>query len=88
MGVWSAGDKALTEEQMTASSQYVAPGLWRYERIGDERVSHWIPRGAAAALNACLLDFLGAGRGRVTSMPQPAAGRSSSAAAGRPPSKL
>ncbi len=32
MGVWSAGDFALTETQMVGSERYVA-GPWRYERI-------------------------------------------------------
>lgn len=55
MGVWSSGDMALTEQQMTGSEKYVS-GPWRYERI--EGVSHWVPVHAADRLSALLLDFL------------------------------
>jgi pimeloyl-ACP methyl ester carboxylesterase len=55
MGVWSTGDFALTEEQMTGSSAYVG-GPWRYERM--EGPGHWIPLDAPDALNELLLDFL------------------------------
>ena len=53
MGVWSEGDKYLTEEQMTASAAYVTPGKWRYERVED--ASHWIPYDAPDRLSALLL---------------------------------
>jgi pimeloyl-ACP methyl ester carboxylesterase len=56
MGVWSTRDLALTEEQMTASGDYVA-AEWRYERI--EGASHWIPLDAPEDLNGLLLDWLG-----------------------------
>jgi pimeloyl-ACP methyl ester carboxylesterase len=59
MGVWSAGDIALTEEQMTGSAAY-ATGSWRYERIED--AGHWMQLEAPEAVNALLLDFLGAHR--------------------------
>ena len=39
LGIWSSGDKALTERQMTGSSAYVA-GPWRYERV--EGAGHWL----------------------------------------------
>jgi pimeloyl-ACP methyl ester carboxylesterase len=55
LGVWSAGDVALTEMQMTASEEFVA-GEWRYERIED--VGHWIPLEAPERLNELLLDWL------------------------------
>jgi len=55
MGVWSSGDLALTEEQMTGSRAYVT-GAWRYERL--EAVGHWLPLEAPDAVNALLLDFL------------------------------
>jgi pimeloyl-ACP methyl ester carboxylesterase len=55
MGVWSSGDVALTEAQMTGSQPFVA-GPWRYERI--EEVGHWVPLEAAGTLNRLLLDFL------------------------------
>lgn len=57
LGVWSDGDTALTEEQMTASARFVA-GPWRYERLAG--VGHWIPLAAPDRLNALLLEFLGA----------------------------
>jgi pimeloyl-ACP methyl ester carboxylesterase len=56
MGLWSTGDPALTEEQMTGSTAYVA-GPWRYERL--DGVGHWMPVEAPEAVNALLLDFLG-----------------------------
>lgn len=55
MGVWSSGDMALLERQMTGSGEYVA-GEWRYERIED--ASHWIPLDAPERLNDLLLDWL------------------------------
>ena len=55
LGIWSSGDVALTEAQMTGSAAHVA-GQWRYERLDD--VSHWIPVDAADRLNALLVDFL------------------------------
>ena len=55
MGVWSSGDYALTEVQMTASADHVT-GPWRYERI--EGVGHDVPVAAPDQLNALLLDFL------------------------------
>jgi pimeloyl-ACP methyl ester carboxylesterase len=55
MGVWSSGDMALSEVQMTGSERYVS-GPWRYERI--EGVNHWIPVYASEQLNSLLVDFL------------------------------
>jgi hypothetical protein len=55
MGVWSSGDMALTEEQMTGSERFVS-GPWRYERIED--IDHWVPVHASEQLNALLLDFI------------------------------
>jgi pimeloyl-ACP methyl ester carboxylesterase len=56
MGVWSSGDDALTERQMTGSDKYV-DGPWRYERI--EGAGHWMQVDAPGEVNAVLLDFLG-----------------------------
>jgi pimeloyl-ACP methyl ester carboxylesterase len=56
LGIWSTGDGALTEKQMTASSDFVA-GEWRYERIED--CGHWIPLDAPDRLNELLLEWLG-----------------------------
>jgi len=55
MGVWSSGDVALTEHQMTGSAAYVS-GTWRYERL--EGPGHWLQLEAPDALNELLVDFL------------------------------
>jgi pimeloyl-ACP methyl ester carboxylesterase len=55
MGVWSTGDMALSEQQMTGSQQFVS-GPWRYERI--EGANHWIPVDASEQLSSLLVDFL------------------------------
>jgi pimeloyl-ACP methyl ester carboxylesterase len=55
MGVWSSGDYALTEVQMTASADHVS-GPWRYERIED--AGHDVPVAAPDELNRMLLEFL------------------------------
>jgi pimeloyl-ACP methyl ester carboxylesterase len=55
MGVWSSGDMALGELQMTGSQSYVS-GPWRYERI--EAVGHWIPVYASERLSSLLVEFL------------------------------
>jgi pimeloyl-ACP methyl ester carboxylesterase len=55
MGIWSSGDMALTETQMTDSAQNVA-GPWRYERI--EGPGHWVQLEAPNTVNQLLLDFL------------------------------
>ena len=55
MGVWSSGDIALTEQQMTDSGDYVE-GPWRYERLDGP--GHWMQWEAPDAVNELLLDFL------------------------------
>ena len=55
MGVWSSGDIALLEEQMTGSARYVT-GEWRYERL--EGPGHWMQLDAPQRVNELLLDFL------------------------------
>jgi pimeloyl-ACP methyl ester carboxylesterase len=55
MGVWSTGDIALTEIQMTDSAENMA-GPWRYERLDGP--GHWMQLEAPAEVNALLLDFL------------------------------
>jgi pimeloyl-ACP methyl ester carboxylesterase len=55
MGVWSTGDFALTEEQMTLSEEECANGF-RYERI--EGPGHWIPLEDPGTLTRLLVDFL------------------------------
>jgi pimeloyl-ACP methyl ester carboxylesterase len=55
MGVWSSGDPALGEVQMTGSAAFVS-APWRYERV--EGVGHWLPLEEPTALSALLVDFL------------------------------
>ncbi len=55
MGVWSSGDFALTEGQMTRSASNVT-GPWRYERIDGP--GHWLQLDAPEEVNRLLLDFL------------------------------
>ena len=55
MGVWSTGDFALTEEQMTGSAKFCT-GEFRYERL--EGPGHWMQWEAPDKVNALLLDFL------------------------------
>ncbi len=56
MGIWSTGDFALTEAQMTASAAHVT-GPWRYERL--EGPGHWMQLEAPDEVNTLLVDFLG-----------------------------
>jgi len=55
MGLWSTGDPALTEVQMTDSAKNMA-GSWRYERLDGP--GHWMQLEAPDQVNALLLDFL------------------------------
>ena len=55
LGVWSSGDFALTEAQMTNSASFVK-GSWRYERI--EGAGHWMQLEAPDEVNRLLVDFL------------------------------
>jgi pimeloyl-ACP methyl ester carboxylesterase len=55
MGVWSTGDFALTEGQMTRSAENVA-GPWRYERV--EGPGHWMQLEAPEETARLLIDFL------------------------------
>src|SRR6185437_14139865 len=55
MGVWSSGDRALTEGQMTRSAAHV-DGPWRYERLDGP--GHWMQLEDPAAVTRVLLDFL------------------------------
>jgi pimeloyl-ACP methyl ester carboxylesterase len=56
LGVWSSGDRFLTEEQMTGTASRVTGGF-RYERLDD--TPHWIPEQAPERTTALLLEFLG-----------------------------
>jgi pimeloyl-ACP methyl ester carboxylesterase len=55
MGVWSTGDFALTEQQMTGSAAYVA-GPWRYVRIDGP--GHWMQLEVPDEVTRLLVDFL------------------------------
>jgi pimeloyl-ACP methyl ester carboxylesterase len=55
MGVWSSGDFALLEDQMSGSSKFV-DGAWRYERV--EGPAHWLQLEAPDEVNRLLVDFL------------------------------
>jgi len=55
MGIWSRGDFALTERQMTDSASNVA-GPWRYERL--DGAGHWMQLEAPDRVSELLLDFL------------------------------
>jgi pimeloyl-ACP methyl ester carboxylesterase len=55
MGVWSSGDFALLEEQMTDSAKYCSASF-RYERV--EGPGHWMQWEAPEKVNPLLIDFL------------------------------
>jgi pimeloyl-ACP methyl ester carboxylesterase len=55
MGVWSDGDRFLSEEQMTGSGQFVQ-GPWRYERLTGP--GHWMQLEAPEVVSSLLIDFL------------------------------
>jgi pimeloyl-ACP methyl ester carboxylesterase len=55
MGIWSSGDPALGETQMTDSARSVA-GQWRYERLDGP--GHWMQLDAPEQVSNLLLDFL------------------------------
>ena len=54
MGIWSEGDHALWEEQMTESEQYMAAS-WRYERLPG---SHWVPLDHPQEVSRLILEWL------------------------------
>jgi pimeloyl-ACP methyl ester carboxylesterase len=56
MGVWSTGDMALIEKQMTGSAEYV-DGKWRYEKI--EGAGHWMQLDRSDEVTALLRSHLG-----------------------------
>ncbi|MGW5776747.1 alpha/beta fold hydrolase [Streptomyces sp. NPDC003863] len=55
MGVWSTGDRFLTERSMSGTGEYVA-GSWRYERVED--AGHWLQLDRPEKVNELLLSFL------------------------------
>jgi len=55
LGLWSTGDRYLTEDRMVGSAEHVT-GPWRYARI--EGASHWMQLDATERVNDLLLEFL------------------------------
>ncbi|MDP9849337.1 alpha/beta fold hydrolase [Streptosporangium lutulentum] len=55
MGVWSSGDRFLTEQSMAGTGKHVA-STWRYERL--DGAGHWMQLEAPGEVNDLLLDFL------------------------------
>jgi pimeloyl-ACP methyl ester carboxylesterase len=55
MGVWSDGDRFLTEAQMTGSQEHVQAS-WRYERLTGP--GHWMQLEAPDVVSRLLIDFL------------------------------
>jgi pimeloyl-ACP methyl ester carboxylesterase len=55
MGIWSSGDRFVTEDGMIGSAEHVT-GPWRYERV--EGAGHWRQLDAPHRVNKLLLDFL------------------------------
>lgn len=55
LGVWSSGDFALTERQMTNSADYCENGF-TYRRI--EGVGHWTPLDASDEVTEAIVGFL------------------------------
>jgi len=55
LGIWSSGDRYLTEPAMQRSEDHVT-GPWRYERI--EGASHWPQLDAPDRVNRLLLEHL------------------------------
>ena len=56
LGMWSSGDRYLTEDGMVGSAEHVT-GPWRYERI--DGASHWLQLDTPERVNALLVEFLG-----------------------------
>jgi pimeloyl-ACP methyl ester carboxylesterase len=55
LGIWSSGDFALTEAQMSGSAAHVT-GPWRYERV--EGAGHWLQLEQPEVVSRLLSDFL------------------------------
>ncbi|MEV5970035.1 alpha/beta fold hydrolase [Streptomyces sp. NPDC051921] len=55
MGLWSTGDRFLTERSMADTAEHVA-GRWRYERVED--AGHWLQLDQPEKVNDLLLSFL------------------------------
>ena len=55
LGIWSSGDRFLSESQMRNSGRLVPQG-WRYERV--DGAGHWLQLQAPERINRLLLGFL------------------------------
>jgi pimeloyl-ACP methyl ester carboxylesterase len=55
LGLWSSGDRYLTEDRMVQSAEHVS-GPWRYVRV--EGAGHWMQLDAPERVNELLLEFL------------------------------
>ena len=81
MGIWSTGDVALTEVQMTDSAKNVA-GSWRYERLDGP--GHWMQLEAPDQVTPCCWTSCRADwHGPVGAGMRPVRSRSSSALIGQ-----
>ena len=56
LGLWSAEDAYLVEEQMIASGRFVK-NQWRYEKV--EYASHWMMLDRPDHISRLLLNFIG-----------------------------
>lgn len=54
LGVYSTGDRFLSEDQMVDSARYVS-AAWQYRRL--DGVGHWMSEEAPELLNAMLLEY-------------------------------
>ncbi|MFF7780237.1 alpha/beta fold hydrolase [Streptomyces tanashiensis] len=55
MGMWSTGDRFLTERSMSGTAAFVS-GSWRYERVED--AGHWLQLDQPEKVSELLLSFL------------------------------
>lgn len=55
IGIWSSGDRFLTERQMLKSADFCDAG-WKYIRL--DRVNHWLQLTDPATVNRLILDHL------------------------------
>lgn len=55
LGIWSSGDRYLTEDRMVSSGEYVT-GPWSYERL--DGAGHWMQLDAPHHVDKLLLEFL------------------------------
>lgn len=54
MGIWSTGDRFLSESQMLRS-QALVKGEWRYHRLAN--TGHWMPIDAPTRINQLLINY-------------------------------